>query len=174
MIGLFLLLLLEKDFIFQSKSRFPNKKKSKVNKVRRRRRVRAGKGQQPWSVGGRPRHPWERDREKDVCVCRCGISAQPSNRTRKKFKRKKEKREREKKRKEHIQQANERKKTPCHKSKAAPCSTVMNDRGASDAKKTSRAFFSSSSSFFLFSVYCSRRGRNLRPFVRWTNPPFSS
>ncbi len=54
--------------------------------------------------------------------------------------RERKKRER-KKRKEHIQQANERKKTPCHKSKAAPCSTVMNDRGASDAKKTSKAFF---------------------------------
>jgi hypothetical protein len=65
--------------------------------------------------------------------------------------RERKKRER-KKRKEHIQQANERKKTPCHKSKAAPCSTVMNDRGASDAKKTSKAFFFlllPSSSYFL-------------------------
>lgn len=34
-----------------------------------------------------------------------------------------------------------RKKTPCHKSKAAPCSTVIYDRGASDAKKNPERLF---------------------------------
>ena len=96
-LGCFCCCCWKKILFFSQSLGSQTKKKSKVNKVRRRRRVRAGKGQQPWSVGGRPRHPWERDREKDVCVCRCGISAQPSNRTRKKFKRKKEKRERERK-----------------------------------------------------------------------------
>ena len=69
---------------------------------------------------GRERARWRERREK-----RCGISAQPAAR----------KREREKK------------KTPCHKSKAAPCSTVMDDRGASDAKKAPKGFFFSLSLF---------------------------
>ena len=54
----------------------------------------------------------------------------------------------------------EKKKTPCHKSKAAPCSTVMDDRGASDAKKAPKGFFSLSLSF-----PSSVSRRNLRPFV---------
>ena len=82
---------------------------------------------------GRERARWRERREK-----RCGISAQPAAR----------KREREKK------------KTPCHKSKAAPCSTVMDDRGASDAKKAPKGFFSLSLSF-----PSSVSRRNLRPFV---------
>lgn len=52
-----------------------------------------------------------------------------------------------KKEKKKEEQANERKKTRCHKSKAAPCSTVIYDRGASDAKKTPKGFF-----FFFFSL----------------------
>lgn len=52
-----------------------------------------------------------------------------------------------KKEKKKEEQANERKKTRCHKSKAAPCSTVIYDRGASDAKKTPKGFFF----FLLFS-----------------------
>jgi hypothetical protein len=77
-----------------------------------------------------------------VCVCVCVDAGFPLSHPTGPGKSLRERKKRErKKRKEHIQQANERKKTPCHKSKAAPCSTVMNDRGASDAKKTSKAFF---------------------------------
>jgi hypothetical protein len=61
------------------------------------------------------------------------------------------KKEKKKKRKkiEERTSKNERKKTPCHKSKAAPCSTVMDDRGARRRQKEPRKGFSFS--FLLFS-----------------------